>query len=23
IAMCRAHYDKIGVGAAYIDSLFR
>lgn len=23
IAMCREHYDKIGVGAAYIDSLFR
>ncbi|MBF8667544.1 2,4-dihydroxyacetophenone dioxygenase, partial [Pseudomonas aeruginosa] len=23
IAMCREHYDKIGVGAAYIHSLFR
>ena len=23
IAMCRAHYDKIGIGSDYIDTLFR
>ena len=23
IAMCRAHYEKIGLGAAHIDTLFR
>ena len=23
IAMCRAHYDKVGIGADYIDRLFR
>ncbi len=23
IALCRAHYEKVGIGAAYVDSLFR
>lgn len=23
IAMCRTHYDKVGIGAAYVDTLFR
>lgn len=23
IAMCRAHYDKVGIGADYVDTLFR
>ena len=23
IAMCREHYDKVGIGAGYVDSLFR
>jgi len=23
IAMCREHYEKIGIGAAYVDTLFR
>ena len=23
IAMCRAHYDKVGIGADYVNKLFR
>jgi len=23
IAMCREHYEKVGIGADYINSLFR
>ena len=23
IAMCREHYEKVGIGAAYVDTLFR
>ena len=23
IALCRAHYEKVGIGAAYVDTLFR
>jgi 2,4'-dihydroxyacetophenone dioxygenase len=23
IAMCRAHYEKVGIGAAYVETLFR
>jgi 2,4'-dihydroxyacetophenone dioxygenase len=23
IALCRDHYKKVGIGAAYIDTLFR
>lgn len=23
IEMCRTHYDKVGIGAAYVNSLFR
>ena len=23
IELCRAHYDKVGIGADYVESLFR
>lgn len=23
IALCREHYDEVGIGADYVDSLFR
>jgi 2,4'-dihydroxyacetophenone dioxygenase len=23
IAMCRAHYDRVGIGSAHVDALFR
>ncbi len=23
IQMCREHYEKVGIGAAYVDTLFR
>jgi len=23
IAMCRKHYEEIGLGASYVDNLFR
>jgi 2,4'-dihydroxyacetophenone dioxygenase len=23
IELCKAHYEKVGIGAAYVESLFR